>query len=90
MAENTHLKEIYANMTKILEMMEADRQENRTRFETIKDMVETLLKQNRGSGGNLHHFVEGHSSGSDNTSSQPFQGRNVKLDFPRFDSSEVL
>jgi len=77
-------------MTIILEMMETDRQENRTRFETIEDTVETLLKQNRSPGGNFHHVAEGHSSGSGYTNPPPFQVRNVKLDFPCFDCSEVL
>jgi len=51
--------------------------------------VETLLKQNRGYGGNLH-FAEGHDSGSGSTSPPPFQVQNIKLDFPRFDGSKVL
>jgi len=73
-------------MTKILEM---DSEKIKTQFGTLEDMVETLLKQNRGSGGNLH-FTECHNSSNDNTSPQLFEIRNIKPDFPCFDGSEVL
>jgi len=51
MAENTRLKELSVNVAKLLEMLEADRQENRTPFETLESVVDTLLKQNSGTGG---------------------------------------
>jgi len=54
MAENTRLKEISMNMTKILEMLEADREENKTRFETLEVTVDTLLKQNHNTEGIIH------------------------------------
>ena len=42
------------NMTKILEMLEADREENKTRFETLEVTVDTLLKQNHNTEGIIH------------------------------------
>ena len=89
MADNTRLKELSVNMSKMLEMLEADRQENKARFETLEAAMDTLLKSNN-AGVNLHMNVAGNNSIGGSSSPPPFQVRNVKLDFPRFDGSEVL
>ncbi|CAJ1958359.1 unnamed protein product [Sphenostylis stenocarpa] len=58
------LDELSVNMAKILEMVEVDRQENKTCFETLESVVDTLLKQNSGNEGNFNQNIEGpHSSG---------------------------
>jgi len=70
MVENTRLKELSAQVSKLLELFKADRQENKIMFETLEVAMDSLLKTN--------------------TASPPlFQVCNVKLDFPRFDDSEV-
>ena len=78
MADNTCLKELSTNMSRVLEMLEADRKDNKAWFESLEVAVESLLKQNPGSD-------ENH-----NLSHPPFQVRNVKLNFPRFDGPKVL
>ena len=77
------------NMSKMLEMLEVDRQENKARFETLEVAMDTLLKLNN-AGANLHMNVTGNKSIGGSSSPPPFQVRSVKLDFPRFDRSEVL
>ena len=78
MVNNTRLKELSTNMYRVLEMLETDQKDNKARFESLEVAVKSLLKLNSGSGENhnLPHPL--------------FQVRNVKLDFPRFDGSEVL
>lgn len=76
MAENTRLKDLASDVKRLLEMMEARDKEYSTRFETIESAVEEMRKH--------APMVESSSS------TPPFQVRNVKLDFPRFDGSEVL
>ena len=44
MADNTRLKELSTNMSRVLEMLEADRKDNKARFESIEVVVESLLK----------------------------------------------
>jgi len=78
MADNTRLKKLSINMSRVLEMLEADRKDNKARFESLEVMVESLLKQNSGSGKN-HNLPH-----------PPFQVSNVKLNFPCFNGSEVL
>ena len=89
MTDNTRLKKLSVNVSKMLEMLEADRQENKSRFETLEDAMDTLLKSNN-AGANLHMNIAGNNSIGGSSSPPPFQVRNVKLDFPRFDGSEVL
>ena len=68
MADKTRLKELSTNMSRVLEMLEADRKDNKARFESIEVVVESLLKQNSG------------SSENHNLPHPPFQVRTVKLD----------
>ena len=51
--------------------------------------MDTLLKSNN-AGVNLHMNVAGNNSLGGSSSPPLFQVRNMKLDFPRFDGSEVL
>ena len=90
MPDNTRLKELSVNMSKLLEILEADRQENKARSETLEATMDTLLKSNNNSGANLHMNVAGNNSIGGSPSPPPFQVHNVKLNFPRFDRSEVL
>jgi len=76
-------------MSKLLEMLEADRQENKAQFETLEAAMDSLLKPNNNSGVNLHMNVAGNNS-IGGSPFPPFQVCNVKLDFPHFDGSEVL
>ena len=64
MADNTRLKELSVNMSKLLEMLEADRQENKARFETLEAAMDTLLKSNNNSGANLHMNIAGNNISS--------------------------
>ncbi|WVZ22978.1 hypothetical protein V8G54_001522 [Vigna mungo] len=56
------IRELSVDMFKILEMIEADRQENNTGFKTLEIAVDTLLKQNIGNGVNLNRNAEGTNS----------------------------
>jgi len=78
MADNTRLIELSTKMARVLEMLEVDQKDNKAWFESLEVAVKSLLKQNSGSGEN-HNLPH-----------PPFQVRNVKLDFPCFDESEVL
>ncbi|WVY96655.1 hypothetical protein V8G54_028806 [Vigna mungo] len=72
MAENTRLKDLSADVKRILDIMETRDRENATRFKTLESAVNALL-QNKAA-----------------NPSPPFLVRSVKLDFPRFDGSDVL
>jgi len=88
MADNTKLKELQADMKRLLEMMEkcdvqyAKRDEDYVaRFERIESVLDTLSQIKA---------IGGSTSNSAVNNPQPFQVRNIKLDFPRFDGSDVL
>ena len=97
MADNTRMKTMenaIAEMSKTLQRFveDADRRHNeysqhrhldQARFERVESQL-TSLHENQLSGGK--HSV----SGSTPSPSQPFQMRNIKLDFPQFDGSEVM
>jgi len=85
MVENTRLKDLAVEMKKLAEMMEASKSmleftqlENKIRFEKIESAMDIVFKRDSSM-----------SSGAVKLN-EPFQVRNVKLDFPRFDGSEVL
>jgi len=104
MAENTRLKELTVEVSRLkdlsldvktlndavaatnrdikrlLETMTHQRSDDNTRFETVETTLDSVLQS-----------IANLQSGSENPSSRPsFQVRNVKLDFPRFDGSDVL
>ncbi|WVY92276.1 hypothetical protein V8G54_037790 [Vigna mungo] len=100
MAENTHMKELAAEvnrlkdlpetmnkmvealnvqdkeMKKLMELLATREKDHATRFETLESNLDSLLRL----------------GGTQNTASShlPFQVRNVKIDFPRFDGADVL
>lgn len=80
MADNTHLKDLAGDVKKILELMESRNKDYSLRFSSIEIDIEGLR---------LHKpdHVEGSSV---KLSAPPFQVRNVKLDFPRFDGQDAL
>jgi len=90
MADNTRLKELSVSISKLLKMLEADRKENKAGFKTLEATMDSLLKPNNNSGANMHMNVAGNNFIGGSPSTPPFQVRNVKLDFRRFDTSEVL
>lgn len=55
---------------------------NDDKFNQISDALETLLQRNSP--------FQGSSHGASNSLKPPFQVRNVKLDFPRFDGNNVM
>jgi len=73
MAKNTRLKDLTTDVERILELMETRHQENIMRFKMLEVVVDNLQKQNI----EREHTPQ--------IVSPPFQVRNVKLDFPRFD-----
>ncbi|XP_050907589.1 uncharacterized protein LOC127121009 [Lathyrus oleraceus] len=93
MAENTHMKTmetaiatLTATLQAIREEAARDRSDDRARMERIEAQLSSLQQGNASPGGrNSSGFSTLTSS-----SNPPFQVRNVKLDFPRFDGSDVL
>lgn len=93
MAENTRMKNMETAITTLTAMLQAigeeatrDRSDNRARMERIEAQLSSLQQGNASPGGR-------NSSGFSmlTSSSNPsFQVRNVKLDFSRFDGSDVL
>lgn len=80
MAENTRLKELSSDIKRLLDTMETRDKEYALRFETLESAVDGILEKNLGS----------ESSFAATSANQPFQVRSVKLDFSRFDGSDVL
>ncbi|WVY91553.1 hypothetical protein V8G54_037067 [Vigna mungo] len=80
MAENTCLKKLNANVKKILELMEKRDQDYSTRFKKLELALEHMTSPSSMGGSNS---IVIHSN------PQPFQVRNIKLDFPRFDGSNA-
>ncbi|KAJ1428448.1 Retrotransposon gag domain [Sesbania bispinosa] len=78
MAENTRMKELVADVKRMLELMETRDKEYSHRFEVMESSIEVLL----------HKRPVGDSSSG--APPPPFQVRNIKLDFPRFDGTDVL
>jgi len=60
MAKNTRFKYLSAHMTKLLETIKHDRQENKTCFETLEQMMDTLLQQQRTLNNSGQHHGEAH------------------------------
>jgi hypothetical protein len=97
MADNTRMKSMentIAEMNKTLQKFieDADHRHNdyshqrlldQARFERVESQLSSLHETQLTGGKNA-------ASGSSSSSTQPFQMRNIKLDFPRFDGSEVL
>jgi len=77
MVENTRLKELSRDIKQILQFMKSHHAEYSSRFESL----ETTLTS-------LHVATTSKSSTSEAV--QPFQVRNVKLDFTRFNGSNEL
>jgi len=77
MAENTRLKDLSTDIKRMLELMESRHTEYSSRFESLETALTSL------------HVAETPKS-STSEAVQPFQVRNVKLDFPRFNGSNVL
>ena len=100
MAENTRMKEVNANIAKLFEMMEATparvEEENRARMETFQKALESFMieaEENRHSRPSPPPITHGSNSSMDPNAQnhrQPFQVQNVKIDFPRFDGSNVM
>ena len=82
MAENTRLKDLSTNVSKLLETLENDRLEYKKRFETLEDTLDSLLKQQRSPGHHHQQYLDENSGTPSTLSQQPFQVRNIKLDFP--------
>ncbi|XP_020233863.1 uncharacterized protein LOC109813966 [Cajanus cajan] len=76
MAENTRLKELDANVKKILDLMEKRDLCYNERFAQLELALHDVSKQQPG--------------GSNSQTNLPFQVRNIKLDFPKFDGTNVL
>ncbi|XP_014499211.1 uncharacterized protein LOC106760262 [Vigna radiata var. radiata] len=72
MAEKTRLKDLTADVKRILEVLEIRDRENAIRFETLESAVDALMQQKTAN------------------PASSFQVPNIKLDFPRFDGSDVL
>ncbi|MCH95963.1 hypothetical protein A2U01_0016946, partial [Trifolium medium] len=84
MADNTRMKTLEAavnNINATLQKLLEDRQSEATRMDRLEANLGSIQ---------LNNALSGSTSNSPTQSSQPFQTRNVKLDFPRFDGSEVL
>ena len=77
MAENTRLKDLDANVKKILDLMEKRDLSYTERFEKLELAIHNVSKQQA-------------FGGSNSTSSSSFQVRNIKIDFPKFDGTNIL
>lgn len=89
MAEGTRLKEMQSQITKLTESLEkskAEKTANQERLERIEAMLEELA-QKLITSSSSHH---GGSNSFRDLGKQPFQLRNVKLEFPRFDGSFAM
>ena len=80
MADNTRMKELTGDVKRILEMMENRNKEYAARFETLETTLEMTLKDKTRDPGSISLAMNNH----------PFKVRNVKIDFPRFDGSDVF
>jgi len=83
MAENTRLKELGTDIKRILELMENRDKKYFARFAKLELVIDDLT---------ITGSVGGSNSSSGGPHSHPplFQVRNIKLDFPRFDGTNVL
>jgi hypothetical protein len=91
MAESTRLKDLQADVKKMLELAEARHEE----YLLHRSMDNTRMERLEANVGSLQLAASLTGSPSSTPVSQPpppplFQVRNVKLDFPRFDGSDVL
>lgn len=82
---DTHLGQIKAANNTRFERLEAMNNSNAARFNHIDEALETLLQRHQPFQSPFH----GENSGKQ-VQRQPFQVRNVKLDFPKFDGKDVL
>lgn len=87
MAENTHLKDVQTDLKKLLELVELRHHEymqhrasDLEHLDRMELTIGNIQQSNPNSGLNSTNF----------TGLSPFQVRNIKLDFPRFDGSDVL
>ncbi|XP_014519802.1 uncharacterized protein LOC106776848 [Vigna radiata var. radiata] len=78
MADNTRLKDLANDVKKILELMESRNADYNVRFHTLETAIDDIVKNTAD------------ASFSSTMKAPPFQVRNVKIDFPRFDGSDVL
>lgn len=92
MAENTRLKELQAEVKKNADIVEKNytdlqskidgmQKANEAKFDEITEALAALLQHHTTSHGSPHVVS--------NSQKPPFQVRSVKLDFPRFDGSNV-
>jgi len=77
MAKNTRLKDLDANVKKILDLMEKRDLSYTEHFEKLELAIHNVPKQHAPGGLNL-------------TSNSSFQVRNIKIDFPKFGGTNVL
>ena len=80
MVDNTRMKELTGDVKRILEMMENRNKEYAARFETLETTLEMTLKDKTWDPGSISLAMNNH----------PFQVRNVKIDFPILDGSDVF
>ena len=102
MADNTRLKELSSDVKRNAEAIEKmysdvhekiDRLEiaNASRFEAMQTNTESKFSQiNSALDMLLNQSPRKSSHGAGNSSKNPFQVRNIKLEFPRFDEKNVL
>jgi len=81
MVENTRLKDLDANVKKILELVEKRDQDYFARFAKLELALEHVTNK---------QSIGGSNSNATNANPQTFQVCNIKLDFPRFDGLNVL
>ncbi|WVY92398.1 hypothetical protein V8G54_031486 [Vigna mungo] len=78
MADNTRLKDLANDVKKILELMESRNVDYNMRFHTLETAIDDIVKNTTD------------ASFSSTMKAPPFQVRNVKIDFPRFDAEQFF